>query len=578
MAESARSVPASTAPSGTSSGALGRDSSTAAGVAPINLSMHIRQHDAATRFRPYDAAVTKEFNSLKSRLRTAEDEISALWLTIVELQNRDEDSKKEREDYAFRIRTAEAHGQHLQNNRDEDSKKEREDYAFRIRTAEAHGQHLQNVLYTYLKSQGVQIDNLGGATTMSELIVGKSDALSTEDNIKATEIMNESLANLYGVKKFSPKEHGPYPKVSKSHLEWPSRIESGVRVSLHRFKWDEAYNSPLNQPTFSAWVDHSIQQGPALAGHVDLPSSILNQRVMSSLCAKRYSAIKQQVMRYHGDKKPKIAGIKRRGEELDAPESKIDLDSGVEPSADVAHDYQLHDHPGHDSAPLIDPALLGSLVQVSGVADLQMPEPVPGSPIPGSSGVHKAYEDVKPDLPAESFNTNNNIRNLRPEAYEDVKPDLPAESFNTNNNIRSRKITKLTTRRKQRSALSGADDKFKESKYDGYEAICAMSEDERIDSVDAKGETVTTFVSHAYDFLSQDAICAMSEDERIDSVDTKGETVTTFVLHAYDFLSQDIIDCRDAIDRVPDPTKNSKRIPWLLPSCASSSLGIGDNG
>ncbi|EUC58287.1 hypothetical protein RSOL_246900, partial [Rhizoctonia solani AG-3 Rhs1AP] len=78
----------------------------------------------------------------------------------------------------------------------------------------------------YLKPQGIRLNNLGSATTIPELHTGKIDALSAEEASKTTDIINESFTSLYGVKKFSPKEHGLYPTVSKSHLEWPSKTES----------------------------------------------------------------------------------------------------------------------------------------------------------------------------------------------------------------------------------------------------------------------------------------------------------------------------------------------------------------
>ncbi|GAB1521478.1 hypothetical protein RhiTH_004574 [Rhizoctonia solani] len=422
-----------------------------AGAPSKDLTLHVRQRDAI---------VTKEFSLVNSRLKTAEREIETQRLTIIELQSRDEESKKEREEFALRLNAT-----------------------------QAQTDHLQSLLSTYLKSQGVQTSDLGGASTVSELIVGNVEALSVEDSRKLTEIMNESLATLYGVKKFSPKEHGQYPQVSKSHMEWPSQNKGGVKKPLHRFKWDEPYNSPVNQPTFNAWVDHSITKGPGLTGHLDLPSSVLNQRVVSSQCSKRYLAIKQQVVRYYGEKKQQVVGIKRRGEGLDAPEGSINrAELPTKDTVNVGPGDQVYDNPGYDGAPLGDPSLLRIPAQADGVVDLPT---LDGAP-----------QDTKPAV-----------------------LDSPAKDFNLRNNIRSRKNTKLGTRIRQQQHLSGDDAKFQASKYDTYETIGAMS-----------------------------------DDERVDSVNEKGETVTTFILHAYDFLSQEMIDCRDAIDRVPDPTKASKKV------------------
>ncbi|KAG8687000.1 hypothetical protein FRC11_007986 [Ceratobasidium sp. 423] len=370
------SVPA--APSVATSGGPGPVGSTTARVIPNNLPVHIRQRNAT---------VTRELGTLKSHLRAIQDDILTLQSTIIALQNRDEESKKEREDYAFRLKIA-----------------------------EAQTQYLQGVLFTYLESQVVRINNLGSATTMSELYGRKADTLSKEDANKATDIMNESLASLYGVTKFSPKEHGAYPKVSKAHLEWPSRVESSIRVPLHGFKWDESYNSLLNQPTFKAWVEHSIKHGPTLAGHLDLPSSVLDQRVMNSLCAKQYSTIKQQVMRYHGENKPKVTGIKQHGEGLDAPEPKTGSGNEAgEPFGDLANtgcDYQLYGDHGRDDAPLINPALLGDLAQVGGMADLQMPELFPVPSIPDSINAHEMPENansVIAESQAKDYNPKDNI-------------------------------------------------------------------------------------------------------------------------------------------------------------------------
>ncbi|KDN47030.1 hypothetical protein RSAG8_03807, partial [Rhizoctonia solani AG-8 WAC10335] len=444
MAETPRLVSVPVVPSGVAAGGSSNVGPTATGIAPNNLSLNVRQ---------CEAAVTKELTTVKLRLRTAEDDIASLWSTIVELQARDEESKRERDDQAL----------HLE-------------------MVEAQAQHLQTTLHIYLKSQGIQMDNLGSASTMSELYTGKVDALSADETSKTTDIMNESLASLYGVKRFSPKEHGIYPTVSKSPLEWPSRMESGSRVTLLRFKWDESYNSPLNQPSFSAWVDHSIKHGPQLAGHLDLPTSILNQR---------------QVTRHHGEKKPKIVGIKRHVEELDAPEHKVELDSEVEqPLGDLASDglgYQP-DNEGHDGTPgiNIDPALLEGAALDGVDPQAFNPNLNPSPSIPILNAVHNTSEDVNAEALA-----------------------AHTKDFNSKNNIWSRKSTGLT----------GADDKFKGSKYDSYETIGAMSEDEHVDSVDENGETITTFISHAYDFLSQE-----------------------------------MIDCRDAIDKVTDPTKGSKKV------------------
>ncbi|KAG8736735.1 hypothetical protein FRC11_002473 [Ceratobasidium sp. 423] len=148
MAELPVPVPVPAALSVATSGGLGPVGSTTARVIPNNLPVHIHQ---------CNATVTRDLNTLKSHLRAAQDDILTLQSTIIKLQNRDEESKKECEDYAFRLKIA-----------------------------EAQTQYLQGVLFTYLEFQGVRINDLGSATTMSELYSGKADTLSKEDANKAT--------------------------------------------------------------------------------------------------------------------------------------------------------------------------------------------------------------------------------------------------------------------------------------------------------------------------------------------------------------------------------------------------------
>ncbi|QRW20534.1 hypothetical protein RhiXN_05523 [Rhizoctonia solani] len=305
-----------------------------------DLTLHVCQRNAI---------VTKEFSLVNSHLKTAEREIETQQLTIIELQSQDEESKKECKEFALQLNAT-----------------------------QSQTNHLQSLLSTYLKLQGVQTSNLGGASTVSELIVGNVEALSIEDSCKLTEIMNKSLATLYGVKKFSPKEHSQYPQVSKSHMEWPSQNKGRVKKLLHQFKWDKLYNSPVNQPMFNAWVDHLITKGPGLTGHLDLPSSILNQRVVSSQCSKRYLAIKQQVMQYYGKKKQQVVGIKQCREGLDAPEGSINrAELPTKDTVNVRPGDQVYDNPGYDGAPLGNPSLLQIPAQAGGVVDLPMLDRAP---------------------------------------------------------------------------------------------------------------------------------------------------------------------------------------------------------
>ncbi|KDN35030.1 hypothetical protein RSAG8_11917, partial [Rhizoctonia solani AG-8 WAC10335] len=457
---------------------------TATGIAPNNLSLNIRQREAA---------VTKELTTVKLRLRTAEDDIASLRSTIVELQARDEESKREHDDQALCLEMV-----------------------------EAQAQHLQTMLHIYLKSQGIQMDDLGSASTISELYVGKVDALSADETSKTTDIMNESLAicmRAYTESRDSVPRSMAFTQQCQSPI-WSGRPEWNLVLALLYFA-SSGTSRTTHRSTNLRLVPGSIIQsntGLNLQATWTYPRIYTsNQRVMSSLCAKRYLATKQQVTRHHGEKKPKIVGIKRRVEELDAPEHKVEPDSEVEqPLGDLASDglgYQP-DNEGHDGTPgiNIDPALLEGAA-LDGV-DPQAFDPNlnPSPSIPILNAVHNTSEDVNAEALA-----------------------AHTKDFNSKNNIRSRKSTKLTTRSKQQKGLTGVDDKFKGSKYDSYETIGVMSEDEHVDSVDKNGETITTFISHAYDFLSQE-----------------------------------MIDCRDAIDKVTDPTKGSKKVTR---KCGSTRSG-----
>ncbi|GAB1518501.1 hypothetical protein RhiTH_001561 [Rhizoctonia solani] len=278
--------------------------------------------------RQRDGAMTMEMVDVKARLTHAEDNVQVLRSMILELQNCEEASKNERKGMAIRLKQA-----------------------------EAHSNRLEAILSTYLVSQGVNLDNLDNAKTMSELVVdNKGNNLSVEDAKALSKIIKESLASIYGVIKFSPKEHGNYPKVSKAHPAWPSRNESGSQVALHRFDFKEEYNSPKNQPLFDAWVEHSLNHGPALSGVRHLPPSILNRRTLTTHCAKYYLSIKRQALSYHGKQKA-IAGIKRRREGLEEVEPKQDREgefdqagsNTAEPRTDL--EGQLEEYEGAAYAP-----------------------------------------------------------------------------------------------------------------------------------------------------------------------------------------------------------------------------------
>ncbi|KAG8699967.1 hypothetical protein FRC11_013307, partial [Ceratobasidium sp. 423] len=345
--------------------------------------------------RQRDAAVTREVLELKGRLITAEDEIVALRLMVAELQSRDEASKHERQGLCFRLQQV-----------------------------QAHSDRLEAIVTTYLSSQGVNLDQLQDAMTMSELVVDKKGNDLSDSQIRdLSKILKVSLASIYGVTRFSPKDHGGYPKVSNAHAEWPSRNESGRKVPLHRFDFKEEYHSPKNQPSFDAWVNHCIQQGPALSGVHHLPPSVLNHRNVVAQCSKYYSSIKRQSLTYHGEQKP-VVGIKRRGdgssvaEPKQDPESEVSLtDLGpIDTSLDLVD--QLQTNTGFGDLPfLADPSVPNHLVQAAGAADFQLVTPNEPNEllgVTGPSNVPVLSHGAKPQVTdLNKHNSNNNLRSRR---------------------------------------------------------------------------------------------------------------------------------------------------------------------
>ncbi|KAF8670360.1 hypothetical protein RHS04_08619 [Rhizoctonia solani] len=438
--------------------------------------------------RQRDGAMTMEMVDVKARLTHAKDNVQVLRSMILELQNCEEASKNKREGMAIRLKQA-----------------------------EAHSNRLEAILSTYLVSQGVNLDNLDNAKTMSELVVdNKGNNLSVED-AKALSVSNgdimrdtwltilqkiikESLASIYGVIKFSPKEHGDYPKVSKAHPAWPSQNESGSQVALHRFDFKEEYNSPKNQPLFDAWVEHSLNHGPALSGVRHLPPSILNCRTLTTHCAKYYSSIKRQALSYHGKQKA-IAGIKRRREGLEEVEPKQDREgefdqagsNTAEPRTDL--EGQLEEYKGAAYAPY--------------TANLSIANY--HAPNPGPCAVQQGTAVSVP---------------LNDSSVVDSKPGVTQlEKSNSAGHIRSRRMTKLATREKKRRALTGKNEKYLTNKYDSYFTLGAMSDKEQVETINKNGEKVVELVSHEYDFVSDE-----------------------------------LVKCCQAVDELPDPTSTSKRL------------------
>ncbi|CAE6515605.1 unnamed protein product [Rhizoctonia solani] len=269
----------------------------------------------------------------------------------------------------------------------------------------------------------------------------------------------------------------------------------------------EEYNSPKNLPTFNAWIDNCIWQGPASSGVHHLLPSVLNRTNLVSQCAKYYSSIKWQVGTYAGEKDA-IVGIKRHGEELDSPEpnhnpgSDLILGSSSTIKVGPDQDDQLQNPIEFSNALfMFNPAVLNGTVQVMGEAEIQQTA-VTDEPL----GVpHLGSTQTMP---------------------QDAKPQVTGTNkVNSKANIRSRKTTMLATWEQKRLSLAGDNTKYAQPKYDSYFTLGAMSDEENTEAIDEKGKKVFELVSHEYDFVSDE-----------------------------------LVNCHQAIDAIPDPNQNSKKL------------------
>ncbi|KAG9084743.1 hypothetical protein FS749_004993 [Ceratobasidium sp. UAMH 11750] len=108
-------------------------------------------------------------------------------------------------------------------------------------------------------------------------------------------IVSAALSNIYGVQKFSFARDGEYPPCgSKLHMDWPSQVENGVKVPLHRFDFSEAYDSPKNKSTYNTWIETALAQGPALARIAPPSPDVFNRQAVISACGTMYSSFKSR--------------------------------------------------------------------------------------------------------------------------------------------------------------------------------------------------------------------------------------------------------------------------------------------
>lgn len=167
-----------------------------------------------------------------------------------------------------------------------------------------------------------------------------------------------TLSLLYGVTKFNVSQHGDYPQVSKSHMEWPTRTEQGKQVPLHRFDFTESHSSKKNKDTYDLWIKTTLNQGPVLAG-VSRPSDDeFNQRSVASSCSKLYSSFKSRYKDLLKKRQGPVIRIKRKAdpeavEQLVADDDVLDDSLELGPAVDFSFTEYLQSNSLDDGgAPL----------------------------------------------------------------------------------------------------------------------------------------------------------------------------------------------------------------------------------
>ncbi|KAG9087022.1 hypothetical protein FS749_003219 [Ceratobasidium sp. UAMH 11750] len=326
-----------------------------------------------TARQQYAAAVQK-IASLELQLKFAGDRIGLLERAVADLQGRDEQ-------YKLSI----------------------DGLSLRMKADEALGEYLKTTLGLFLKQSGIDISKLQNSADPSEALTGQGRNLTDEEEEKIT----HSLSSIYGVGKFSMKDHGEYPSVGRDHINWPSRRDGTKSIAVHQFDFRENQNSPRNNDTFVAWVDFALNHGPAVARINDLPDAVFNRTSVTLMCNKHYAYLKRRYKDTLAKKADPLISIKRKSESLDAPEHNpfgfpvaagaLDLigATGVVPGA-VDFGNLAYIGPGYSG-------------DVSGSAS--WPD-IPG-PTDYNEILATAPVEVKPELPEDSKNSKVNLRSRR---------------------------------------------------------------------------------------------------------------------------------------------------------------------
>ncbi|KAG8746174.1 hypothetical protein FRC11_012838 [Ceratobasidium sp. 423] len=207
--------------------------------------------------RQQNAVAVQQIISLNSRLQLATQQINSQQLLIEELQLRDEESKQAINELTLCIDSCEKNNQVLQKTLEMDTKSLGIDLSQTSRTS----------------------DSPAGTSARSQ-----TDNSTKEENEQVSKIIKAAFLILYGITKFNPRDHGPYPTVSKEHVAWPYKYDGNRRVAFQRFNFSKnfSYASPCNNDLFQARVELSTKQVAAFAGHTELLRHALNGNTVTN--------------------------------------------------------------------------------------------------------------------------------------------------------------------------------------------------------------------------------------------------------------------------------------------------------
>ncbi|KAG9079269.1 hypothetical protein FS749_008658 [Ceratobasidium sp. UAMH 11750] len=256
-----------------------------------------------------NVAAAQKIASLELELKYACDRMALLERTVLDLQGRDKE-------YKMAIGKLTLH----------------------MKASEAHAKHLETTLALFLQQRGIDMSKLGDSADFSGALTSQGRKLTDKEEGKITvsktrpkrekkqgllvlkTIIKHTLSTLYGVSKFSMKEHGEYPLIGKDHTSWPSNREGNKLIPAHRFDFRENHSSPRNNSTYLAWIEHSLNHGPHIAHITNLPDTVFNRTSVTNMCNKHYTYLKRRYKETFGTQTAPLISIKRKVEDLDVPE------------------------------------------------------------------------------------------------------------------------------------------------------------------------------------------------------------------------------------------------------------------